>query len=734
MRLVARTINIVLGRTALIMVASTSPLHAQAVVNDPSELQEIIVTAQRRSESSQEVPQSLYAISGDKLERGAISGLADLTAYVPGLVYNQNAGTAGGQVILRGITSGNDVNATVAMYVNDVPYGSGTSYSGTGSFALDLGSFDLQRVEVLRGPQGTLYGASAFGGVVKYVLTPPSLTSLEGVVQVEGSQTANGGGNYAVRAAVNLPLSDTWAVRLTGIRNHDDGYIDNIDSAGNVENHWNPTNTTVGRLSVLGAPTSELTLRAMVLTQDINQDGSSRVDIDPTTLQPAYGRLVEQRDLIENYRQAFRLYSVGADYDFGFATLTGTASYQDIRSDEFQDVALFADLLGPISAAAGMPIDRTAIPQSYDTQKSTAELRLISPANHDFEWLAGFFYTQEKNDSLTNISGYLNGVFVPFDFFTLNQPTTYQEFTGYADATYYFTPRLDAQIGARLTHNEQTVTQFSSGVLGGPNEAAPDVDNTVGTYLATLRFHFDDKNMAYARAASGYRPGGPNLVIPDPVTGKPAGTASFKPDKLWNYELGVKLEPARWLLVDTSVFYIDWKDIQLQGISNGLGIFENGGKATSKGVETSVEVRPTQAWTVNGSFAYTAAKLVDAVPDLGASAGQQLPNVPRVATTIATDYKFQVLTLPGDVGAAWNYTSKRNAGYVGSDDLAYVPMSSYSTVDLHAGLDWKRINFNIYAKNIFDKWAIVGADTSDTLYRAAVLRPRTIGLMITAKF
>ena len=567
------------------------------------------------------------------------------------------------------------------------------------------------------------------------MLTPPSLTGFGGVAQVEGSQTSNGDGNYAIRAALNLPLvGDTWAMRLTGIRDHDGGYIDNINSSGNVDKHWNPTDTTLGRLSILGVPTDKLTVRLMVLTQDIDQHGSSRVDIEPATLQPAFGQLYEQRDLPESYAQEFRLYSAGADYDMGFATLTGTASYQTIHSFEFQDVALFTDLLGPISAASGLPIDRTAIPQEYDTRKSTAELRLASPTTHDFEWLTGFYYTHEKNLSSTIIQGYLNGQLVPFDFYTLTQPTTYQEFTGYADGTYYFTPRLDAQLGARVTRDEQTVSQTSSGVLGGPTVAAPNVNSTEGTYLATLRFHLDERDMLYARAASGYRPGGPNLVIPDEVTGKPAGNALFKADKMWNYEVGAKLQPANWLLIDTSVFYIDWTDIQLQGVSNGLGIFENGGKAVSRGVETTVEVRPTRSWTINASFAYTAAKLVDAVPDLGASAGQQLPNVPRLSSTIATDYRFQAFTLPGDVGAAWNYTSKRNAGYVGSSDLAYVPMSSYSTVDLHAGIDIGQVNLNLYAKNLIDKWALISVDTSDTLYRAAVLRPRTVGLIATVKF
>jgi iron complex outermembrane receptor protein len=286
----------------------------------------------------------------------------------------------------------------------------------------------------------------------------------------------------------------------------------------------------------------------------------------------------------------------------------------------------------------------------------------------------------------------------------------------------------------RFSHNEQQVSQISSGLLAGPTVAAPTVDANIETYLATARFHLDDRDMLYARVASGYRPGGPNLAIKDPVTGELVGVTAFQPDKLWNYEVGAKLQPSNWLLIDASVFYMAWTDIQLQGVSNGLGIFANGGRADSKGVETSWVVNPIQAWTINGSFAYTSAKLDDPVPDLDAASGERLPNVPRFSSTVATEYRFPVFSQKGNVGAAWNFMGNRNAGFEGSSDLAYVPLHSYSTVDLHAGMDFGRFNLNLYAKNIFDKWAIVSVDTSDTLYRAAVLRPRTVGLILTASF
>jgi iron complex outermembrane receptor protein len=703
---------------------ATSPDHGQP-------LEQIVVTAQMRAESAHDVPQSLTALSNDVLERNAISGLSDMAAYVPGLTVNNSGYIAGNQLIMRGITSGNDVNATVAMYVDDVPFGSGTSYSGTSGFALDTTSFDLQRVEFLRGPQGTLYGANAFGGVVKYVLTPPSPTDFSGRIQLDDSGTYHGADNVGLRATVNLPLSDAWAVRVTGIRNHDSGYIDNLATDGVLSRHWDPTDTTYGRVALLGKLSDDVTLHATFMDQEIAQHGSSRVDIDPTTLQPTSGNLDEARALRESYSQRFRLYSVSLEDNLDFATLTTVAAYQTIRSYTFQDVTLFAELFGSTAAAAGTPINESAIPAEYYTSKSTAEIRLASKGDSSFGWLTGFYYTHEDNRSNTYIQGYYNGMYVPsFNMLELVEPTTYAEYTGYLDGTYTFTPRLDAQVGVRLTHNDQNVSQISSGILGGTSFAAPGSDETVATYLATVRYHLDAQNMLYLRAASGYRPGGPNLVLAEYT-----GNTSFKPDKLWNYEAGAKLQPTRWLGMDASVYYIRWTDIQLQGICcGGLGVFQNGGRADSKGAEVSWILQPVRPWTINASVAYTDAKLDDPIPDLGAAAGAALPNVPRFSTALATDYHYALFTFPADMGAAWNFTGRRNSGYLGSPSLPYVPLSSYSTLDLHAGVDVGRFNFNLYGKNVLNKWALLNVDTSDVLYRGAVLRPRTIGIMMTTTF
>jgi outer membrane receptor protein involved in Fe transport len=211
-------------------------------------MEEIVVTAQKRAERASDVPQSITAISGESLRSSNAQSLADLSARVPGMTVTGSGGVGANQIILRGITSGSDISPSVAVYIDDVPYGGVTVQSRVTNTAFEMGSFDLDRLEVLRGPQGTLYGAAAFGGLVKYVLTAPSLENFQVKAQLDGSNTDGGGFNSGVRAAVNVPLiKDVLAVRVSVVRNHDAGFIDNaFNGATNV----NASTVTAARVSI----------------------------------------------------------------------------------------------------------------------------------------------------------------------------------------------------------------------------------------------------------------------------------------------------------------------------------------------------------------------------------------------------------------------------------------------------------------------------------------------------
>jgi len=699
-------------------------------------LAEVVVTAQKREERVSEVPQSITAISGEALRSSDVQSLQDLAAVVPGMTITGSGGAGSNQIILRGITSGSDISPLVAVYVDDVPYGSVTAQSKFTSIAFEMGSFDLQRVEVLRGPQGTLYGASAFGGLVKYVMTPPSLDRIEGKVQLDGSGTDGGGFNSGVRAAVSVPLiADTLAVRVSAVRNHDAGFIDNVfTGASNV----NASTTTAGRLAVLARPADWLTLRATVLGQDIARDGTDRVDFNGASGIPAYGDLQQSSRIAQPFNQTYRLYSLAGDADLGFATLSATAGYQTDRSSNVQEAPLYTHSLGGLLASHGHPIDDTALVPIPSGNITTGEIRLASKPETTLEWLGGLYYTKEDNFYTNNIVGYLHGTPIPFDIATFTGPTAYKEYAVFGDLTYHFSSSFDAQVGARYSRNKQSISQtYGDGLLTGPTVSNLQSSAGVATYLGTVRYHFNDRNLVYARVASGYRPGGPNTQVTDPVTGTVRGASSFAPDSIWNYELGVKLSPNRMVSFDASVFHINWKDIQLVSVVDGLTAFVNGGRAKSDGVETALAFLPVRELTLSVTAAYTNARLSDAVPSIKALSGQRLPNAPRISSSLQAEYRTELGGgWIGFSGAGWSYIGNRNVSFDGSTSPLQYELPAYQRIDLRAGAERGDWNLSLYAKNVANKRGEISADTSFALplYRISVIQPRTIGALLTFTF
>ena len=723
-------------RTYSILVAAPTP---QASVSEAASTQlgEVIVTAQRRSEAARDVPASLSVLNGEKLSRQGAQSLNDIAAHVPGLVLASLGGAGQQQVTLRGVTVGQDATPTVGIYIDDVPFGATSQNGGSVNLALGLGSFDLQRIEVLRGPQGTLYGASAMGGALKYVLNPPSLAASGGEVQTEASGSSGGGFNYGLRAAANLVVvPDRLALHGSLVRNHDDGFVDNVATG---ERDVDASDTTTGRLSFLFAATDRLDLRGTVLIQNLDRTGTSFVDYELATGKPSFGDLQQSRVLPEPFHNRFRLYSLGADYHLDFATLSTTVAYQTDATAFSQDFSQpFVALLGPLMDSLGSPIDAVGLNGTYNTDKTTAEVRLASHPGGRVDWLAGAFYTYENSALFQGLEGYENQVPIDQNIGAFLLPATFREEAMFADVTYHFSSRLEATLGARLSHNEQTFTQIGTGLIASSNPGSSSSD-TSETYLATVKYKLADDSMIYARAASGYRPGGPNLVAVDPVTGQPVGKSTFGPDSLWNYEIGAKLRPLPWLTADITAFYIDWSNIQLLTALNGLSVLANGGSATSKGLEFAFVARPAPHWTLSASAAYTDAKLGEAVPAVSGAAGERLPNVPRFSSNLSVGYDHPLgAGLHARAGAVWRHVGARTVSYDAS--LAYPQhvLPAYGAVDLTLGISSKLVDIDLYAKNLFDGRGQTSAYEEATIVGGpawvSLIQPRTVGVVITKAF
>lgn len=722
-------------------VLAASGMFGTAMAQSESgQVETVVVTAAKRAEPILSVAGSVTALTQAQLKKTQAVNLSDYAALTPGLdLISQREGQT--QLVLRGITTGASTpNTTVAIYEDDTPYGSSTVFAGGNQLTLDLDPSDLQRIEVLRGPQGTLYGASSIGGVLKYVTTPPDLENYGVRLEASGNSVDGGGSGYGVRAMVNIPLAnDTLGLRVSGFDRLDPGYIDD-PSRG--RKNLNDTRVFGGRASALWQPIDRLSVRLNVQYQDLHSGGMSEEDVDGTTLKPLYGELTQKRYTTEPLDVRYFLSSGVINYDFGWATLVSATSYANLRESQINDLTTtYQPVLGPI---LHIPTIGIAFDIPIKQSKVTQEFRLTSPSDQKFAWQMGFFFTHEASThgEVFNPFDTATGTAIPVNLLSGALISRYTEYAFYGDVDYHFDSKFDVLAGLRYGSNDQHYRQPQSGALIGPASTlvAKSSDEST-TFLVSPRYKFDDDNMVYARVASGYRPGGPNPLTPAQAAG--GVPSSFGPDKLTNYEAGYKASLLQHALtLDISAFYIDWRDIQIQTVFNGFDATGNGGTAKSQGLELSTTYVPTPGLTLSGSLNYTEAKLTADAPGIDAMDGDRLPNVPKVSGYLSADYSFHVAPAwEGYVGGSLHYTADRPSGFVSRAPAGFKRpvMPSYTTYDLRAGVTHGMWDLELYAKNLGNSRGITSLrslafDSVSNPYAASIIQPRTIGLTLSMEY
>ena len=594
--------NSLIRTTAVAMVGVVGPFIWEASVaqsaspsvsatRNTSVLEEVVITAQRREESLKDVPMSVTALTGSELDDRQAREFSDFAAMVPGLsLASVQPGFT--RLTLRGQNAGG-VGSTVGVYVDESPFGSSTALLNGSINTGDFDTWDLQRIEVLRGPQGTLYGANSEGGLLKFVTNAPVLASSSVAGEASGESVANGGTGGDVRAVVNIPLGDKVAFRISGFYQDVPGYVDDPSRGQSDVNNGHKYG---GRASLLIAPTDDLSVRLTAVSQISSYDGNNQVDVDPATLKPLYGDLTHQRALSEPSSFRYENYNATVDWNIGRLSLLSTTSYGILNTDTVTDVTpLYGGLAGLLfGGSPGAPLYG-----STELGKFTQEIRLASPATDKLEWQIGGYFTHEIADLTQN----LTAVALPggASLGLLIQPvieSTYKESAGFADLTYHFNSKFDINAGGRWSANSQTANQtvtFNPALSPDPQIVNGDSGEHVWTYSVAPRWHVDTNTMLYARLATGYRPGGPNVVPP----GAPADVQrEYGSDRTTNVELGVKTTQLDGRLsIDVAAYHVDWKDIQLFEVVNGFGINGNGGTARSQGFEWEIGYLPVQGLT-----------------------------------------------------------------------------------------------------------------------------------------
>ena len=717
--------------------AASTPAPAQAEGN----LQRVIVTAQKREQALIDVPASVTAISAVRLTESGMTRLEDYVAEVPGMsIIALSRGYT--SVVLRGISTGiSSATPSTAFYVDEAPVGSITSYAVGSTLTPDLDPADLRRIEVLKGPQGTQYGAGAVGGLVRYVTIQPDSREFSGTISAGANKVTDGGTGSNGRVSLNVPLvADKLALRVSVLDRTDAGYIDNPENGTKDDNK---ATTRGGRVALGWTIAPDWSLNASALTQHFKSSGIGMEDVKASAFTPVTGNLTHSHVLPENEAITLDVYN---------ATVKGRAADFDIvSSTTYQKLSVSTNVDLTPTLGALIPIPGLELPerQTISTKRFSQELRARTSAFDDkLEYEAGLFYTHEDSiNALPPLLPLINGV--PFaglggPLFDAMLGTKFDQYSIFGNATWSVTPTIDLLAGLRYASSTQNYHQdYKQSVLvGTPALIDQKADSDKTSFLLSAKWKPAADTAVYANVATGYRVGGPSALPPGILAN---GSTSFKPDSVTSFELGFKTGfGGKLMSLEAAVFDTEWKDVQAQTSTTKDGVtyqyLTNGGDARSSGAEATYMLFPVQDLTLRATAAYTHSHLTEDAPALGGLSGDAMPFTAKWTGSLAADYRFALGGYATWVGGSYNYIGKRISNFT-NESLGKFPLNvpSYTTFDLNAGIEIAKVKVSIYGKNLGNSKGInyinnSGPGTSQATFDAGITQPRTIGADLSYSF
>ena len=728
--------------------ASTAGKH-----NEPSsQLEEVVVTAEKRAEHVQDIPISLTALSGAELEQQGIMDTADAARQIPGVAMT-SSGPGQTEYTIRGLSSSGAAVGTVGFYLDDVPV-TAPQAAQNGHVSIDPDLYDLNRVEVLRGPQGTLYGSGSMGGTIKLVTNQPELHAFDASTALDGSYTSGGGINGRISAMVNLPLVDgRLAVRLVGTEEHVSGWIDRIVlndfplptnpclaqfagcTRGNVlaapaafdHKNVNDENLRAFRAALKFQATDDFSLTASGFYQKLALGGLSNFDNPPGTELAHY----QPFDIAEPFSDTFSLGNLVAEYNFPWFSLTSATSYWKRTQSQTQDVSETVQNYGPFPSyyIPDGGLGPLAVTEVDGTRQFSEEVRLTSTGETRFKWLIGGFFSDYKYTQ--------DQFYTPQPIVLILEDYQQKQRAVFGEASYNITSQFKATVGLRHYSYTQDGTIFEGGALVNPTVTAPvDASNGGTNPKFTLSDDVLKDVMVYATAAKGFRPGNGNVPVPDQC-GVPNYPRQYGPDTVWSYELGEKATVLdHRLTINSDVYYEQWNRVQQQIIPPcGFGYIDNVGTAHVKGGELEINAKLTSAWTLVQSVGITHAVFTATSPETGFSPGDKLLNVPSYTASTSLVYSVPVSDSYSVVARASNVL----VGPSRSETYFIEELPSYDIVNARVGLVGNRWSGFLYADNLTNRRAFLN-NAPDYLAnvpsftRVATNQPLTIGIVVNFKY
>ena len=727
------------GLTAL--VANIAAAEQRSSESDGEVLQEIIITATRRTTSLQSAPLSVSALAGDQLRAIGARDLPDYFALVPGLSYSDDGWTR--RVTIRGVGSGSFVEPRPlsALYLDDTPM---MTVSGPPQLGQIAGPqpevVDLARIEVLRGPQGALFGTSAMGGAIRMITNPPDPDGWRADADADLSSTSHGNDNYQISGMVNLPLAPgTTGLRAVGFMRDEAGFIDDV-RRGIAD--VNSVKTTGGRVALLWRPTSEATLTLRGHFQSRESEGLNWTDHD-------IGPYSQARYVAESNEETWELFNLAIEYDLGWTQFLSSTSYMDRKPAVTLDETLFAQEFFELEAPN---------PSSNEFRDSVRDLvqevRLTSRATGRVSWLAGAYYQDEDRRNIQNFRSpgfdeLTGGAAASFGYpDTLAHTegiTSQQQRALYGQVSFEIADGWQATLGGRwFDLREERSSLFDGVAFGGPIPREGSVDQSDFTGQAGVAYRPNEDTLFFMNAAEGFRPGGANFFSDQVVEhcsedlaerGLPAPPATFASDSIWSYELGAKRSwPTQRLAANGTVYHIDWNALQTSHYLEDCGVsfFQNAGRAKIDGLEIEAVWQPAESLQLTIGTAYVDATLAQDMPDVSGEKGEHIPIVPEWSLNLAADAEFAVPVGVGFASASFQYI---DGSWSDFDNFNRVRLPSRQLLSLRTGVRRDAWQLELYVDNFLDDRGVVFASMDNLGVRHdSVTQPRTVGLRLQLRF
>ncbi|MDQ8755771.1 TonB-dependent receptor [Sphingosinicella sp. LHD-64] len=784
-----------LAATSLIAIGAATPAAAQETAQPVDEEGTIVVTATLRETSLLDVPFSINAQTEEDIRRANANTIEDLSRNVAGLTV-QNLGPGQSQVSVRGVSAGQvvrdqpGVKEQVGVYLDD-------SVISLSLFTPDLDLFDLNRVETLRGPQGTLFGAGSVGGTLRYITNQPVLGAFEGVVEANLNTVAEDDWGGHLKGAINVPLGDTAAIRAVGYYTQYGGFVDALREDGTIDQNVNDGHRVGGRISLRWEPSDGIVITPRVLYQEIRADGFNRQEVynlyaNPfTTTRPPV--VFDEREqfllLDESFADDTLLADLNASIDFGAVTLTSVTTYIN------RDIVVSRDasaLSGSVSVDLGFPTAAVLLPSNLvdttDLETWSQEVRLGSSRSGPFQWLVGAFYSKVDRfyrqrlptpgyDAFTDATlgagtsaAVANGF--PADSpYNSDLPYDIRQFAVFGEASLDITERFTVTAGGRYYDFKEERSFISGGLFANGDNRTDETSSNGFSPRVIAQYEVDNNIFLNAQASKGFRLGGVNDPLNLPLCTPEdeaifGGFQDYDDETLWNYEVGLRGQ-RRGIRFSAAGFYTDISNLQvtLDAGSCSSRIVFNVPKAHTAGVEFEVGFTPLDGLDVSLAGSVLDAKFDSTVVDGtgtvigGIRDGNRLPSVPNFQIAASVNYSFPVNDrAEGFFGFTFQHVGTRYTqpsdqennprafvsglpfgGATGNEaTVVNLQLPSYQLVNLTAGIDWDNgLGVSVYVNNLLDENTLLSFDR-ERGGRARlgfnIGQPRTIGITVRKTF